>query len=252
MTEITTTGPDARGLMTVSLTRPEARNALNLAMCHALQESFANIAQTTNVRAVLLAAEGPVFCAGADLKERRGKDADWVVARRVASFAAYAAIEACPVPVVAALDGPVIGSGGEIAMACDFTLASDRVHFRWPEVGWGSVGATQRLQRRIGLSRAKELIFTGRKMDVREAVETGLVTRQSNDLPALIAMTLDPILAAPPVAMRLGKEAMNGGAETDLTSGIEIEVKAIERSLQGQEWQNGLAAFAQRPTKSAK
>ncbi|OAN76289.1 enoyl-CoA hydratase [Jannaschia sp. EhC01] len=246
MSEITVTEPDARGLVTVQLTRPDARNALNLAMCMALQRAFATIAQTPDARAVLVAAEGPVFCAGADLKERKGKDAAWVVTRRRASFDAYAAIEACPIPVVAALDGPVIGSGGEIAMACDFALASSNVHFRWPEIGWGAVGATQRLQRRIGLSRAKELLFTGRKMDVQEALSTGLVARTADNLSALVAQVLDPILAAPPNSMRLGKQAMNDGSKTDLAGGIEIEMQAIESSLQGQEWQDGLAAFSKR------
>ncbi len=248
MSEVTIIGPDTRGLMTVCLTRPEARNALNMSMCLSLQSAFAEIEQTPKARAVLVSAQGPVFCAGADLKERKGKDADWVIARRRASFAAYAAIEACPVPVVAALDGPVIGSGGEIAMACDFALASAKVHFRWPEIGWGAVGATQRLPRRIGIARAKELLFTGRKMDIREAVATGLVARHADDLDALVTETLEAILSAPPLSTRLGKEAVNEGAKLDLPDGIEVEMKAIARSLEGEEWQDGLAAFAKRAT----
>lgn len=243
MSEITVSDLDPLGLVTLRLSRPEARNAMNLPMCLALQGAFATIAASPDARAVLIKADGPVFCAGADMKERRGKDAAWVIERRRASFAAYAAIEACAVPVVAALDGPVIGSGGEIAMACDFTLASPKVRFRWPEIGWGTVGATQRLQRRIGIARAKELLFTGREMGAQEALATGLVTRLSDDLDGLVSETFAAILAAPPTAMRLGKRAINQGAKTDLAGGIEIEMKAIRQGLEGQEWQNGLAAF---------
>ena len=131
-------------------------------------------------------AAGPVFCAGADLKERQGKDEAWVRQRRLASFAAYEAIERCSKPVVAIVQGPAIGSGGEIAMACDFIVASDFVTFRFPEPQWGTVGATQRLQRVIGKRRAKELLFTGRTMPVEEAYALGLVARvvPADELPA--------------------------------------------------------------------
>lgn len=124
MSTIKVTGPDDRGLARVTLARPESRNALNLEMCRDLRHAFSTLGREDNTRAVVIDADGPVFCAGADLKERRGKSEDWVIKRRRAAFDAYAAIEACPVPVVACLDGPVVGSGGEIAMACDFALAS--------------------------------------------------------------------------------------------------------------------------------
>ena len=236
-------GPDPSGVLCVRLTRPEARNALDLATCHALSDAFGARVHDAGTRLVLVEAEGPVFCAGADLKERKGRDAAWVAARRRASFAAYAAIEACPVPVIAVLDGAVVGSGGEIAMAADFALASPRVSFRWPEAGWGTVGATQRLQRRIGAARAKELLFTGRTMSVEEALVTGLVARVSDDLPALVEETVAAILKAPSLSVRLTKQAVDLGGTTDLAHGVGVETLAIDRNLAGDDWQAGLAAF---------
>ena len=161
----------------VTLNRPEARNAVNLDLCNALQAAFDAFQGDTETAVVVLDAAGPVFCAGADMRERTGKDEAWVIARRQASFRAYSAIEACPIPVVCAVQGPVVGSGGEISMACDFIVASEAATFHFPEPQWGTVGATQRLQRRIGVSRAKELLFTGRRMDANEAHALGLITR---------------------------------------------------------------------------
>src|SRR5947208_5412382 len=150
----------------VTLNRPEARNALNLPMCQALKQAFEQLEIDSSLRSVLLDGAGPAFCAGADLKERQGRDESWVIARRQAAFAAYEAIERLSRPVIALVHGPVVGSGGEIAMSCDFIVAADDATFRFPEPQWGTIGATQRLQRIVGLPRAKELLFTGRTMSV--------------------------------------------------------------------------------------
>ena len=117
----------------VFLARPQARNALNLSMCLALRDIFETLDADDDVAVITISAEGPVFCAGADLTERQGKDETWVRRRRIASFVAYAAIERCNKPTVAFIEGPVIGSGGEISMACDFIVASTAASFRFPE-----------------------------------------------------------------------------------------------------------------------
>lgn len=249
MSVIRVEGPDERGLARVILNRPDARNAINLELCHALRDAFETLSADQNLKLVLLSAEGSVFSAGADLKERKGKTEAWVAARRRASFAAYASIEACPMPVVAVLDGPVIGGAGEIAMACDFALASPRARFRWPEVGWGTVGATQRLQRKIGAARAKELLFTGREMTAEEALWLGLVVRISDDLDSIVSETADAILSAPPLALRLNKQSVDLGGKTDLSSGIGIEMLAIDRCLADKEWQKGVSSFSEKTDK---
>ncbi|WP_043844185.1 enoyl-CoA hydratase/isomerase family protein [Amycolatopsis taiwanensis] len=235
----------AGGVAEVTLNRPEARNALNLPMCEALLETFAAL-DDDEVRLVLVRAAGPVFCAGADLKERKGKDAAWVRRRRLTSFAAYEAIERCSKPVVAVLDGPVVGSGGEIAMSCDFVLASPATTFRFPEPHWGTIGATQRLQRVIGKRRAKELLFTGRSLGAHEAWQFGLVTRLAaeGELDKLVRETVDAIADAPPRALSLTKQAVDLGEETTLSNGIRIEMSAIERNLAAGDWRRGVDEFA--------
>lgn len=228
----------------VTLNRPGARNALNLPMCLALRSAFEALDTDAEMRVVLVEAAGPVFCAGADLKERQGKDEAWVRSRRLAAFAAYEAIERCSKPVVAVVDGPVVGSGGEIAMACDFILASRAASFRFPEPQWGTVGATQRLQRVIGKRRAKELLFTGRTMPVDEAYGLGLVARLVQDVQAEADAVAATIAKAPALAMQLTKQAVDLGEEVPLATGIRIEMAQIERVLADGGWRQGIESFA--------
>jgi enoyl-CoA hydratase/carnithine racemase len=238
----------------VILNRPQARNALNLPMCMALREAFEAIGSDPDIRVVLLSGNGPVFCAGADLKERQGRDAAWVRARRVAAFQAYFTIERCPLPVVALVNGPTVGSGGEIAMSCDFVIAAEDASFRFPEAHWGTVGATQRLQRVIGRARAKELLFTAREMPAAEALSLGLVARlvPPGALSGAGEETARQIAGAPALAMRLTKQAVDLGGRTDLDTGIGIELAAIERVLADGAWKGGLDKFAETIGRGAK
>lgn len=231
----------------ITLSRSKARNALNYTMCIQLREAFITVDLDPDVRVVLLRACGSVFCAGADLKERQGKDALWVKKRRMVSFSAYEAIEKCHKPVVAILQGPAIGSGGEIAMSSDFIIASVNTSFRFPEPQWGTVGATQRLQRIIGQGRAKEMLFTGRTMSAKEALALGLVARvvEPEELDETASSLACQIAEAPALAMELTKQAINNGGNTDLASGIRIEMAAIEHSLSGEDWRDGIKSFAQ-------
>ncbi|PSS60124.1 enoyl-CoA hydratase/isomerase family protein [Ensifer sp. NM-2] len=231
----------------VVLNRPQSRNAVNLEMCIALREAFQRLDSNPDVRVILLSANGPVFCAGADLKERTGKDEAWVLARRQASFAAYDAIGRCGKPIVALTQGPVVGSGGEIIMSCDFVVASEKTNFRFPEPQWGTVGATQRLQRVIGRMNAKELLFTGRTMSVEEAYQRGLVSRvvPADELEQVGQEIAESIAAAPPLAMALSKQAVDLGHETNLSNGIRIEMAAIERCLADGNWRTGIAKFSE-------
>ena len=137
------------GLARITLNRPAARNALNSAMCEALVAATRR-AREDGARCVLVRALGSVFCAGADLKERQGMGDDAVRARRLKAFAAYDALERLPMPAIAVVEGPAVGSGVEIAAACDFIIATPSASFRTPEALWGTVGATQRLPRIIG------------------------------------------------------------------------------------------------------
>ncbi|MFL4910491.1 enoyl-CoA hydratase/isomerase family protein [Streptomyces sp. MMS24-I2-30] len=241
------------GIAHVELARPHARNAVDLPMCRQLRSTFEEIDADDDVRVVLLSAQGPAFCAGADLKERAGRDAAWVRQRRLASFAAYEAIEQCRHPVIVLVHGAVVGSGGEITLAADFAVAAESTTFRFPEPHWGTVGATQRLQRAIGKRRAKDLLFTGRPMHAAEALDLGVVSRLVPDdrlahTGADIAAT---IAKAPPLAIALTKRAVDLGSETDLDRGIRIEMAAIEQCLSDSGWRAGVDRFAHRRSDSS-
>ncbi|GGL80843.1 enoyl-CoA hydratase/isomerase family protein [Wenxinia marina] len=241
---VTQDGPVAR----IVLNRPHKRNAVDLATCVALPAAIMALDTDPDVRVVLISGAGPVFCAGADLSERKDRDAAWVRQRRLAAFAAYEAIERCGKPVIALVHGAVVGSGGEIAMAADFIVAAEGTVFRFPEPKWGTVGATQRLQRAIGVRGAKELLFTGRDLPAAEALTRGLVARvvAAADLDAAGRETAAAIAAAPELAIRLTKQAVDLGAATDLTSGIRLELAAIDQNLAAGDWKAGLDRFEKR------
>src|SRR5436190_7887233 len=139
----------ADGVATIALNRPEVRNALNLEMCEALLAATKK-AVDEDARVVFVRGNGPLFCGGADLKERQGKSEQWIRERRLKAFAAYEALEAMPMPCIALVHGAAIGSGVEIAAACGFIVATADVSFRTPEAQRGTVGATQRLPRILG------------------------------------------------------------------------------------------------------
>jgi len=226
------------GVATITLNRPESRNALNLEMCDRLISVSQEITSDKDVKLVLLGANGPVFCAGADLKERRGMNEAQVRERRMKGFAAYAALEALPMPAIAVVQGPVVGSGCEIAAACDFIVATPDASFRTPEALRGTVGATQRLPRILGKRLAKDMMFTGRVLGAEEAREAGLVSRL---VPAiemeemLLRMTAE-ILKAPQAALRLAKRCIDRGVELDPQGALATEIAAIEEQLAGGSW----------------
>src|SRR4051812_19701977 len=234
----------ARGGGTLRLNRPAARNAFDLAMAGALVAACRRAAAEA-ARLVLIRATGPVFCAGADLKERQGMSDDQVRARRMKGFAAYAAVEALPMPAIAVVEGPAVGSGCEIAAACDFVVATPAASFRTPEALWGTVGATQRLPRVLGKRLAKDLMFTGRALDAEEAREAGLVARvvAPEALEATLGEIAATIVKAPPAALTLAKRCVDEGLERDPRGALATELLAIEESLATAEWRQTMAGF---------
>ena len=225
----------ADGVATIALNRPEVRNALNLEMCDALLAVTRKIIEE-DARVVFVRGNGPVFCGGADLKERQGKSEQWIRERRLKAFAAYEALEALPMPCVALVHGAAIGSGVEIAAACDFIVATTDVTFRTPEAQRGTVGATQRLPRILGKRLAKDMMFTGRALTAEEARAAGFVARIVADLEMAKREIAEAIVKAPPVAMRLGKRAIDRGIELDPKGAREAEIEAIEEQLASGQW----------------
>jgi enoyl-CoA hydratase/carnithine racemase len=226
------------GVATLTLNRPQSRNALNQEMCELLSRFCQEISSNPDIRLALVRANGPVFCAGADLKERQGMGAAQVRERRMKAFAAYAALEALPMPAVAVVEGPAVGSGCEIAAACDFIVATPAASFRTPEAIRGTVGATQRLPRILGKRLAKDLMFTGRTLSAEEALEAGLVSRlvEASELHDEVQRIADEIATAPSQALRLAKRCIDTGVELDPAGALEIEIAAIDEQLAGGRW----------------
>ena len=158
--------------------------------------------------------------------------------RRMKGFAAYAALEALPMPAIAVVQGPAVGSGCEIAGACDFIVATPEASFRTPEALRGSVGATQRLPRILGKRLAKDMMFTGRTLSAEEAREAGLVARlvSALELEEVLSGIKGEILKAPPGSLRLAKRCIDRGVELDPKGALNAEIEAIEEQLATGSW----------------
>ena len=230
---------------TLTLNRPDSRNALNLQMCRDIVAACERTSADSDIRVLLIKASGSVFCAGADLKERQGMTTADMVARRVEGFTAYAAIEDLQIPVIAVVQGAAYGSGGEIAASCDFVLASTRAGFKYPEVGWGTVGATQRLPRIVGRRMAKELLYTGRVVDAAEAQTLGLVNHvyPADQLNAQADTMAAAIAKNNPLTVRLTKHSIDTGLETTRQGAMAIELLAIQENLRHSDWKGAISKF---------
>jgi enoyl-CoA hydratase len=218
-------------IATLTLNRPDARNALNDPMCEDLRRIASEV--DPDIRLVFVRGSGPVFCAGADVKERAGMSVDQVRARRLKAFAAYHAIESLPMPVVAVVHGAALGSGVEIAAACDFIVATPEAAFGTPEALRGTVGATQRLPRVLGKRLAKDLMFTNRRLSADEARAAGLVSRvvPAVELEQELATIGHAVMTAPPEAIRYAKQCIDRGVELDPQGALGLELMAIEAHL---------------------
>lgn len=238
-------------IATLTLHRPESRNALNLQMCREITAACEALGADDAVHVVLLQAEGTVFCAGADLKERQTMSTADLVARRVEGFTAYAALEALPRPVIAVVQGAAFGSGAEIAAACDFVLGSTAAAFRYPEVGWGTVGATQRLPRIVGRRMAKELLFTGRTVAAEEARALGLLNHvyPPEELHSAARQMAQAITKANPLTVRLTKRSIDAGLDTTREGAMAVELLAIQENLRHSDWQRAIAGFGKPATR---
>jgi enoyl-CoA hydratase/carnithine racemase len=243
--------PPRDHVQVVTLNRPQVLNAINTQMGRELRAFFRDFdhGQEPDVRAVILAGAGErAFCAGADLKERRGMDE--VVWRRqhVIFEEAFEALWRFPVPLIAAVNGVAFGGGCEIALACDLIVAAEEASFAQPEVKRGILpggGGTQRLPRRIGIARAKELIFTGEPIDARTALHWGLANRV---VPRARLLAEARALAAAiatngPIAVRQAKKAIDRGYDLALESGLTLEIEAYNVALASEDRHEGINAF---------
>ncbi|WP_027369806.1 enoyl-CoA hydratase [Desulfovermiculus halophilus] len=243
---------EQEGVMTVTLNRPKAMNALNFDLLRALDARIRDIRFRTDVRVVIIAGAGEkAFCAGADLKERAGMTHAQVKEYIYTIRNLFTEIENLNKPVIAAVNGVALGGGTELALACDIRIAADTASMGLTETRLAIIpgaGGTQRLPRLIGRAKAKELIFTGRRVDAREALDLGLVNQvcPPNGLMSCCNKMAEEILEAGPIALEQAKYAINKGLETDITTGLSIESNAYWITIPTQDRLEGLAAFREK------
>jgi enoyl-CoA hydratase/carnithine racemase len=242
------------GIATVTLNRPERYNALGRRIVDELGEALESIEGAGEVRAIVLTGAGDkAFCSGVDLKERAEMDADgrWSHNRALGAFAERLA--RLQVPTIAALNGLAFGGGLEIALACDFRVAAEGARFALPEVGIGIVpgaGGTQRLPRLIGVTKAKELILTGRRINAEDALDMGLVSKvvPRSSLMEEARSLAEEIAANSPLAVAYAKAAVDLASETTIEQGLRYETAAIRATLTSEDYKIGLTAFAEKRT----
>ena len=238
------------GIAVLTVNRPEALNAMNVALLQALDAALAAL-EGSDVRAAILTGTGKAFVAGADIAamaEMRVADAQAfsVLGHRVARR-----LEEASFPTLAAVNGFALGGGCELALACDFIYASEKAKLGLPEVGLGVLpgwGGTQRLPRRVGVGHARELIFSGRVLDAAEAQRIGLVNAvfAPDALLDAARATAREIAAKGPCAVRATKRLLLEGPEQALTEANAAEVRAFGKLFGTADQREGMKAFLEK------
>lgn len=238
------------GVVQIRLNRPDRLNALGVDMVVALERAVTE-AIAAHARVILVRGTGRAFCAGADLKERRSMDEAARVQHNRQINAAVDALAAAPMPTIAVVNGLALGGGCEIAIACDFRIASEEAQLGLTEARIGAIpgaGGTQRLPRLIGAARALELILTGEPVTAKRAAEIGLVNAVvSGDALDAYAERLAGVLASrSPDGAQTAKRLIYSGLEVPLGEALLQERAALKNIFTSADYAEGLAAFAEK------
>ena len=242
------------GIVWVTLNRPDARNALSLAVNRRLIELATELDADNSVRAIVLTGAGEqAFCAGADLKERRGVPASECGPYIDAISGAITAWSKVRRPTIAAMNGSAYGGGLDLALACDFRIIDSRAEVGLTEVRLGimpGAGGTQRLSRLIGPSRAKELILLGRRISAARAGVLGVVNEVApvGALSSVVDTWLADLAAAAPLSVVQAKAAIDRGFDVPMIDALHIERECYDVTLFSDDRNEGLAAFAEKRT----
>ncbi len=237
------------GVLTVN--RPAALNALNDQVIRELDEALDAIDLDT-VRCLVVTGEGQkAFVAGADIGQMSGLTKAEGEAFGKLGNDVFRKLETLPIPTIAAVCGFALGGGCELAMSCDIRLCSDTAVFGQPEVGLGitpGFGGTQRMARLIGMGRAKELLYTARKVKAPEALAIGLVqgVYPVEQLMEEALKMAARIAGNAPIAVRATKKAVNDGLQVDMDRAIEIEEKLFGSCFETEDQKNAMGAFVEK------
>jgi len=240
---------DSIGIVTIN--RPEALNALNSTVISELEQLIGEVEQDKELRALILTGEGRSFVAGADIGEQCPLDLAGGRAWGQRGSALFRRIEKLEIPTIAAVNGFALGGGCEIAMSCDIILASEKAKFGQPEVGLGitpGFSGTQRLPRRVGIAKAKELIFSGKMIKADEAKEIGLVNAVFAPealMDAAVEMAKSFTKNAP-VAVKYSKACIDRGMQMDIDDGIALENEMFAMCFATADQKEGMTAFLEK------
>lgn len=237
------------GVALIRLNRPDALNALNLAVREQLRAAFTSLQGDPAVRAIVLTGNDKAFAAGADLKEFVDIDAIEQMKRRVERY--WKAIAETPQPVIAAVNGFALGGGLELAMCADIIIAGEGAKLGQPEVKVGIIpgaGGTQRITRAIGKFKAMLLCLTGDMISAREAFDMGLVSKVVADDQVLEeALALARRIAKlPPLAVQSAKEVLLAGADASLDAALVMERKAMQVLFASADKHEAMSAFIEK------
>lgn len=235
----------------ITMSRPEAMNALNNETLKELSEIIEELEKNKNILGVIITGNGKAFVAGADISQMKDYNAE--EGRNYANFAQkiFDRLEELEKPVIAAINGYALGGGCELAMSCDLRIASDKAIFGQPEVNLGVIpcfGGTQRLSRLIGVGKAKELIYTGKLILAEEALECGLINKivPAEKLLEEAYSMMKLILEKAPIAVKYSKVAINFGINMDLKNALELEKNLAAITFSTEDKKEGMYAFLEK------
>jgi len=231
------------------LNRPEARNALSPEMRAEIADTLERLDADPEVRCIVVAGTDEFFAAGADIRAMAERPLDAPPDPEGMRF--WTRISAIKTPVIAAVSGYAFGGGCELAMACDMIVCDEKTRFGQPEITLGIIpggGGSQRLARAVGKQRAMEYVLTGRRWDARQAERWGLVNKVVGQGAWLTeAVELARVIAErPPLAVRLGKRAVQVAEETSLAEGLRAERELFEEAMASEDRVEGMTAFLEK------
>ncbi|MFY1636338.1 enoyl-CoA hydratase-related protein [Solwaraspora sp. WMMB335] len=236
-------------VVTATLHRPAARNALNSALCAELVAALRPLDRAPDVGCFVITGSDGFFCAGADIREMAGRTTAQMMADDF--FAGWEEFTALRTPKIAAVAGYALGGGCELAMMCDLVIAAENARFGQPEITLGvipGIGGTQRLTRLVGKAKAMDLILTGRSMDATEAERCGLVSRvvPAGRLMAEAYTVAEVIAGHGRLAVRAAREAVERSQEVGLREGLLFERRVFHGLFDTADQAEGMAAFVEK------